>query len=433
MDHSTSNRGGDSSQEKPKTKQVENSRKQKPKNKEPETSAKQKPNNEPETSAKEKPKNNEPENSTKGKPKLLMSASTWSHLSQFHRPYVAEFLRRGWQVTLACPETPTLRQQLPPGVTFFPFPLEKRLLSWQNLVATQKLRKHFAQTPYDLVVCHTILGACFTRLGLWGRKHPPKTIHMVHGYLFHQHSSWWERFLFLGVERFLAPQTHRILTMNQWDTQQATQYALSQDIRQIPGVGFLCSSLESNNPSPNILRDQLSLPKEGFLLVFGGEFSKRKNQEFLIRAMKGLPPHIHLALAGQGGQQQYCQRLVSTLDLTSRVHFLGQVPHLPLWYRAGDLVVSACISEGLPVHLMEAMSQGCGVVVSAIKGHTDLVIPEESGLLFPLGDVSAYQTQVLRMAESTSLRRRLGQEAQRRLADYALPQVFDQVFQSLIF
>ena len=34
--------------------------------------------------------------------RVLFTASTYSHIVNFHRPYLREFKRRGWQVDVAC-------------------------------------------------------------------------------------------------------------------------------------------------------------------------------------------------------------------------------------------------------------------------------------------------------------------------------------------
>lgn len=65
------------------------------------------------------------------------------------------------------------------------------------------------------------------------------------------------------------------------------------------GVDF--SSLDRADPRAGLaLREELGFGPERFLLVYGAEFSRRKSQEVLLRALALLPQRAVLLLPGQG-------------------------------------------------------------------------------------------------------------------------------------
>lgn len=174
-------------------------------------------------------------------------------------------------------------------------------------------------------------------------------------------------------------------------------------------------------------RSSLPFASNSFILMFGGEFSKRKNQKFLIEAMTSLPDKICLLLAGDGEYLEECKNLVIQLKLGYRVFFLGHVHNLPTWYKMADIVVSASISEGLPVHLMEALTVGSTVVVSDVKGHHDLILDSQNGLLFPLGDMEKYVKQITRVYVNDNLRYLFADQGQQLMEQYSLETVMPEL------
>ncbi len=301
------------------------------------------------------------------KKQFLMIASTQSHLAQFHLPYCHALRKLGHSVDLACPE---MGGDL--GFEIHPISLKKSLFSVKNLKAVIEILDILQKKEYNTVITHTTLASFWARFAMvfLGRKRP-RVITFVHGYLFHEHQKKLPYHLLFLAEKLLAPVTDVLVTMNHWDEEKARTHRLGREIHLVKGMGIATLSQEHNFDP---------LPSGKQYLAYGGEFSKRKQQKFLIELLPKLPPHVHLLLAGEGKEQEACISLVKRLGLEDRVEFLGQVPNLPPVYRQVDLVVSSSISEGLPFHLMEAMALGKAILASDIKGHRDLLSPD---CLFP--------------------------------------------------
>jgi glycosyltransferase involved in cell wall biosynthesis len=68
--------------------------------------------------------------------------------------------------------------------------------------------------------------------------------------------------------------------------------------------------------------------------------------------------------------------------------------------------------EGLPVVVLEAMSQGCVPVVSAVNsGVSQLLDDGRNGFLVPVGDVNGFVTRLQQLASNRELVRTLGTAA----------------------
>ena len=80
--------------------------------------------------------------------KVLFTASTYSHIVNFHRPYLAAFRQLGWTVEVACGGTP---MEIPEAHRVVYIPFEKEMLSPRNITAWRQLRRLMKEERYDLV------------------------------------------------------------------------------------------------------------------------------------------------------------------------------------------------------------------------------------------------------------------------------------------
>ena len=356
------------------------------------------------------------------KGKILFTASTCSHILQFHLPYLQGFQERGWSVHVAaggpCSDIPFADETID-------LPLEKSMTSLKNFKAAMLLRKKIRQEGYTLICTHTTLAAFFTRLALQGLKERPLVADMVHGYLFDGRTPYLKRKLLLAAERWMAPVTDLLLTMNRWDYDLARRYQLGKQVVHVPGAGVDFSRFERTGPGSRCeLRRENGISDDAFVLIYAAEFSKRKSQAVLIRAMKLLPGEVVLILPGDGALRRSCQELARRLGVDDRVFFPGHVSEMAPWYAIADAAVSSSRSEGLPFNIMEAMYMGLPVIASDVKGHRDLIEHEVTGLLYPYADEYACAAQITHLLESSGLWRDIVRQAQAQVARNGLDRVF---------
>ena len=353
--------------------------------------------------------------------KVLFTASTYSHIVNFHRPYLAAFRRLGWTVEVACGGAP---MEIPEAHRVVYIPFEKEMTSPRNGAAWRQLRRLMKQEGYDLVSCHTSLASFFTRMAAAGLKNRPKVACVAHGYLFGEESSAAKNLLLGTAEKLAAPVTDLLLTMNHWDTQYARAHKLGKQIVEVPGIGLDTGRLEPVSSGERAaLREAWGVGQYDLLLLYAAEFSGRKSQQVLIRALAKLPEQVKLALPGQGALREDCMALAGELGVADRVLFPGQVPGVARWYGAADLAVSSSRSEGMPFNVMEAMHYGLPVVASRVKGHTDLLEGTGAGLLYPYGDWEACAGRIGELLRDRDLAARMGALGRKTLADYGLDRV----------
>ena len=359
--------------------------------------------------------------------KVLMTASVYSHIRNFHLPYLREFQRLGWETHVGCRGIP---QDAPYIERPIELPFEKKMAAEGNFRAAQILRQTIKAEQYDLIITHTSLASFFTRLAVKGLRNRPRLINVMHGYLFDEHTPFLKKQLLLNAERLTEPETDLLLVMNEWDYRAAIQYRLCKQIAKIPGMGVDFSKLDAATPEDGKrLREKLDIPANAYVLLYPAELSERKNQHVLIEAMQYLPESVRLVLCGEGDQLPACKALARRLHVQDRILFPGQVTDIAAWYRMADALVASSRSEGLPFNVMEAMYCGLPVIASAVKGHTDLIEDGASGLLYPYGDAKMCAECVMRIKEDSILRQNLGATAGMAAKQYALNNVFPQTFE----
>lgn len=102
--------------------------------------------------------------------KLLYTASTYSHIANFHLPYLRAFREAGWTVHVACGGT---AMALPEADRVVDVPFAKRMTAPENLGCARRLGELMKCEAYDLVITHTSLAAFSPGCPFWGGRTAP--------------------------------------------------------------------------------------------------------------------------------------------------------------------------------------------------------------------------------------------------------------------
>jgi glycosyltransferase involved in cell wall biosynthesis len=99
------------------------------------------------------------------------------------------------------------------------------------------------------------------------------------------------------------------------------------------------------------------------------------------------------------------------------IAWLGQVNDIAgLWART-HVAILPSRREGLPLSLLEAAACGRAMIASDVPGCREVVIHEETGLLFPADDAPALADAMARLAADPQLRARCAIAARRRVVE----------------
>lgn len=111
--------------------------------------------------------------------------------------------------------------------------------------------------------------------------------------------------------------------------------------------------------------------------VFVGTLTPKKNVAALLEAMARLTPaereRTTLAIVGDGPERATLERRATVLGIATRVTFRGAAADSAPVLAASDLFVLPSRTEGLSNAALEAMANGCALLLSDAGGNPDLV------------------------------------------------------------
>lgn len=317
--------------------------------------------------------------------KILYTASTLSHIKNFHLPVIAELKRRGFSV-FVCAEKGSLSDA---ADGFFSLPFEKRLFGFKNVIAVFRAAKLLKAERFDTVVLNTSLAAAVFRAALPAvpKKLRPRVIYICHGFFFSEKGGI-SSLPYLIAEKLLSPVSDCLVVMNDEDERLAHRYRLCDDIRRINGMGLPNGIYRVPTEQERISAEKaLKVSEKTVVFLCVGEFSRRKNQQALIRAFSKCAediPDAVLFFAGDGRLLSHCKRIAESSKAADRIVFLGYRQDIPSLLFAADALISFSRCEGLPFAVMEALGCGLPAALSDIKGHRDLA---------PLGNVTLFKNE----------------------------------------
>lgn len=136
--------------------------------------------------------------------------------------------------------------------------------------------------------------------------------------------------------------------------------------------------------------------REVFVMGFVSRIDKGKGWDLFLNAVNSMRQrygNVRGIIAGRGAETKEMIELISQLDLSSIVDYIGPIPHdkLPSIFTQMDCFIFPTTrkEESLGLVGLEAMACGIPVIASDSYGPTDYIEDGENGLLFSTGDISS--------------------------------------------
>jgi glycosyltransferase involved in cell wall biosynthesis len=118
-------------------------------------------------------------------------------------------------------------------------------------------------------------------------------------------------------------------------------------------------------------------------------------------------PRIRVVLAGDGPELGRVRDHAHSLGLDGNVVFPGAFTEPWDLLRAADVFVLASEMEGLPLVILEAMSQGVPIVAADVGGIPEAVVDGETGFLIGVKEPRAVTEAVARILGAPSMAERM--------------------------
>lgn len=164
------------------------------------------------------------------------------------------------------------------------------------------------------------------------------------------------------------------------------KYKVNKTVHIVPtGIDVERFYIENQNKKElDLLKKELKIKKDDFLITYIGRLAEEKNIEFLIKNHTKLSQKCKLLIVGSGPDFDKFNKLVSDLKLNDRVIFTGAIPHydVPKYYAISNVFVTASVTETQGLTVIEAMASSVPVVCIDDESFKDAVIDGLNGKVF---------------------------------------------------
>ena len=360
---------------------------------------------------------------------LFVATLVKNHIAEFHLPYLKLFQDMGWQTAVAAKndyENPA-DCVIPYCDVFYDVPFERSPLKKGNLTAYRRVKRIIREGGYDIIHCHTPVGAAVARLAARkARKNGSKVIYTAHGFHFYKGAPWLNWLVYFPVEWLLSPLTDVLITINREDYERAKRLLRAKKVVYIPGVGIDTARFRGNAEKGAALRRELGIPDEAAVLLSVGDLNKNKNHRAVLEALARMENrNLHYVVCGRGPLKEELEAFAREKGLGDRVRFVGYRNDIPAFYAMADVFVFPSFREGLSVSVMEAMASGLPIVCSRIRGNTDMVEDGVNGYLMEPGDPDSI-AGALRRLENREKREEISRNNLEKAEIYSLGVIAEQ-------
>jgi glycosyltransferase involved in cell wall biosynthesis len=190
----------------------------------------------------------------------------------------------------------------------------------------------------------------------------------VHGVLHDNHTVIYGKFLggfFANKElkSFKQAQARTVVSAYLKDT-----YNKYGEISVIPNAVPPDIFFKATDTDVKLLREKMNIPLFAKVYIVAGDLIPRKDPILVIKAfVNAQVSDAVLIVLGKGPLMAECKKVAN-----DQVMFLGQVPNVADYYKMADFLISASVSEGQGLSVLEAAMCGLTCLVSNLPPHQEI-------------------------------------------------------------
>jgi glycosyltransferase involved in cell wall biosynthesis len=152
----------------------------------------------------------------------------------------------------------------------------------------------------------------------------------------------------------------------------------------------------------------------GVVLGFVGFMRAWHGLDQIIAWLATQPPDVTLLVVGDGPVLADLRAQAAALGIAERVQFPGVVPHedVPSWVGRFDIALQPRVNDyASPLKIFDYMAAGCAIVAPDQTNIREILVHEETALLFAPDDPGSLLAALGRLSADAALRARLGTAA----------------------
>ena len=329
------------------------------------------------------------------------------------------FQNSGFDVTVLRPEKRSGEWEVPrpDGVRVLEVPMEREISPVRDIRSIWHLWGILRTLRPTVTNVGTPKAGLLGGFAAWLNRVPCR-FYTLHGLRF-ETTTGLRRKLLILAERLACRFAHRVVCVSHSVREKAIASGLVDRERALIFGAGSCNGVDVARFAPTQqriwraaeLRRQFGIPADAPVALFVGRLTCDKGIAELIEAFLQLEnriPNLRLLLVGSFEDgDPLPEDIRKHLETHDRVILAGPVNDTAPYYAMADVLVLPSHREGLPTVVLEAHSAGKPVIGAAATGIVDLLVDGETGLLFPVGDVSSLANAIARLIEDKALARKL--------------------------
>ena len=319
---------------------------------------------------------------------------------------------------------PSLRRELAPGDDYRAFVRISAIL--------REFRPHIVHT-------HMAKAGAIGRMAtaLYNRSQPmsgrTRVVHTYHGHVLDGYFSPAKTTLFVGIERWLARSTDRIVAISpEIRDELLRDHHIGRDeqYRVVP-LGFDLSAFVGIDARARAAaRDNLGLSGAAHVISTVGRLTAIKQHQLFLetaRLVANQDPAATFLIVGDGELRGALETTARDFGIAERVRFLGWRRDLATIYGASDVFLLTSRNEGTPVALIESLAAGVPGVSTDVGGVRD-VLQDGTGATVPFGDAPALANAVTQLLGDANQRRAMAERGRASVvARYGIDRLVDDI------
>lgn len=156
---------------------------------------------------------------------------------------------------------------------------------------------------------------------------------------------------------------------------------------------YVCNGIPSRKVSATVTRQKMNLSEGAWVFLYAGGLNTGKNVEYLVRNfVKFHLDNEYLLILGTGKTQVACAEAAD-----DHVQLLGFRENPTAYMDISDIYISASKSEGFSISVLEALSCGLGLFLSAIPSHWEVMVAGKSIYLGEIFHENDFKQQLIKL------------------------------------
>jgi len=333
--------------------------------------------------------------------------------------------KQGYDVSVVCSPDKWIKEIEQEGVPVKPIKMTRRISPFLDLITLIKLIFYFRKQKFDIVHTSTpkpgFLGALAAKIvGV------PIIIHSNFGFYFKKDSSWFNKKLFLLIEKTTAKYCDLVFLVGRSDI----KTALKENIYPSDKIRYLGGWVDLDRFNPDRFNQEfverkkreLKINDQAKVIGINARLVRDKGYYELFKAfsevLKEFPQALLLIIGPEEPEKKdriNPDLVFKEFGIEKNVLFLGERTDVDEIYPLMDVFVLPSYREGVGISVLEALAMERPVIATDVGGIPDSVEHLKTGILIPSKNTDKLMKSLIFILNNPDQAKKLGQEGRKKI------------------